>query len=146
MYAACITGIASAQSSPGFALYHLGNRHWDDGISLDRIADWVASSGYRLTRLAPHGEWYAAFKAALEALDVKRKQQSPLPTVYQWERPISGSGELGRLGALCGLFLDPPMSSCCSDASVQPHPSMPRISVHHSWSLPPFEVFLLNEK
>ena len=95
IYAACLTSIASAHSS-GFALYHLGNSHWDDGISLDRIADWVASSGYRLSRLATHGEWYAAFKAALEALDVKKKQQSPLPTVYQWEQPITGSGELSR--------------------------------------------------
>ena len=94
VYADCITSIAAAHSA-GFALYHVGNTHWGDGVSLDAIAGWVASSGYPLRRLDPHAAWYQQFKASLEALDVKRRQQSPLPTVYQWERPI-GSGQHNR--------------------------------------------------
>jgi hypothetical protein len=41
-------------------------------------------------RVVPYDKWYKEFKEALEALDHAKQQQSPLPIIYQWERPSAG--------------------------------------------------------
>ena len=38
--------------------------------------------------VAPYERWYERFEAALKALKSKeQQQQSPLPTIYQWQQP-----------------------------------------------------------
>jgi fatty acid CoA ligase FadD9 len=87
--AGVIAATASAERN-GFGTYHVVNPHWDDGISLDRIVDWVASAGYPVKRIEDYGQWYAGFKAALGGLPPGQQQASPLPIIYQWERPTPG--------------------------------------------------------
>lgn len=41
----------------------------------------------QVRRVEDYAQWYAEFKRALEGLDVKRQQQSPLPIIYQWAQP-----------------------------------------------------------
>ena len=44
----------------------------------------------QVNRIEDYGTWYREFKAALEGLDVKRQQASPLPIIYQWAKPTPG--------------------------------------------------------
>ena len=46
----------------------------------------------QVQRIPSYEQWYSEFKAALEKLDQKQQQQSPLPIIYQWEQPQSGKG------------------------------------------------------
>lgn len=45
----------------------------------------------QVRRIASYEQWYSKFKAALEKLDHAKQQQSPLPIIYQWQHPQSGS-------------------------------------------------------
>lgn len=83
-------GIAAiaAGTRPGYQILHVANAHWDDGVSLDRIVDWVQSAGYAVRRMPDYDAWYATFCDALRHLDTAHRQHSPLPIVAQWERPI----------------------------------------------------------
>jgi fatty acid CoA ligase FadD9 len=63
--------------------------HLDDGVSLDTIADWVASAGYRLERIADHGEWVRRFTGALRNLPEAKRQHSALPIIDHFARPHS---------------------------------------------------------
>jgi fatty acid CoA ligase FadD9 len=87
--------IASIASTPrpGIATYHVVNARWDDGVSLDRLVDWVASAGYPVTRVDDHAAWFAAFRERLLALPPELQHRSPLPILYQWARPIPVDGE-----------------------------------------------------
>ena len=39
--------------------------------------------------VAPYERWYERFKSALESLGSRQQQQhSPLPIIYQWQRPL----------------------------------------------------------
>ena len=43
--------------------------------------------------MAPYERWYERFKSALESLKSKQQQQnSPLPIIYQWQRPQPAHG------------------------------------------------------
>ena len=46
--AAGIVGVASNERS-GFDTYHVVNDHWHDGISLDRVVDWISSAGIQVS-------------------------------------------------------------------------------------------------
>lgn len=87
------TGDGAAQSA-GHATYHVVNPHWDDGISLDVIVDWIRSGGYRIDRIVDHARWYQAFRERLGALSPAQKQRSPLPILHQWAHPIAEEREL----------------------------------------------------
>lgn len=41
-----VIAATTAAERSGFDTYHVVNPHWNDGISLDRIVDWVESAGY----------------------------------------------------------------------------------------------------
>lgn len=84
--------IAAIAADPrgGLATYHVTNPHWDDGISLDTMVDWIRSAGYPITRIDDHARWIEAFTARLEALPAAQRQRSALPIVQQWARPSRG--------------------------------------------------------
>jgi fatty acid CoA ligase FadD9 len=79
--------VRSCLGATGSARYHLSNARWDDGVSIDRLVDWVESVGVALRRL-PFDEWYPAFRAKLEALDERARRRSPLSIVDRWSSPI----------------------------------------------------------
>ncbi len=87
-----IASIASAPR-PGLATYHVVNARWDDGVSLDRLVDWVVSAGYPVTRVDDHAAWFAAFRQRLLALAPEAQHRSPLPILHQWARPIPAEAE-----------------------------------------------------
>jgi fatty acid CoA ligase FadD9 len=72
---------------PGSLAYHVVNPHWQDGVSLDTMVEWLRGAGVDLRRIEDHRRWYEAFRAALEALPADAQQRSALPIVRQWERP-----------------------------------------------------------
>jgi fatty acid CoA ligase FadD9 len=87
--------IASIASTPrpGLATYHVVNARWDDGVSLDRLVDWVVSAGYPVTRVDDYATWFAAFRERLLALPPEVQHRSPLPILHQWARPIPVEAE-----------------------------------------------------
>jgi fatty acid CoA ligase FadD9 len=91
--AGSIAGIASAPRV-GYTTYHVVNAHWDDGVSLDTLVDWIASAGYAVTRVPDHAAWYAAFRERLQALPPLIQQRSALPILHQWARPIPVDAEV----------------------------------------------------
>jgi len=95
--AAAMAALSSA-GGEGLATYQVSNVHWDDGVSLDTLIDWVATAGYPVRRMEDHDAWYRAFGAALQALPAERRQHSALPILAQWARPDPGSG-IGRVDA-----------------------------------------------
>lgn len=46
--AAGIVGLAVNERS-GFDTYHVVNDHWHDGISLDRVVDWISTAGIQVS-------------------------------------------------------------------------------------------------
>lgn len=71
----------------GFRTFNTTSTHLDDGISLDTIADWVASAGYRIDRIADHAEWVRRFSAALRNLPDEQRQHSALPIMSHFAHP-----------------------------------------------------------
>ncbi len=83
-----IAAISFAPPSASYAVYHLNNYHWDDGISLDTVMRRLVARGYPLTRVDDHAEWFARISRALAALDPLRRAASSLPILEQWRRPL----------------------------------------------------------
>jgi thioester reductase-like protein len=52
-FVAGVIAATTAAERSGFSNYHVVNPHWNDGISLDRIVDWVESAGYKVSLLGP---------------------------------------------------------------------------------------------
>lgn len=46
-----VIAATTANERTGFDTYHVVNPHWTDGVSLDRIVDWVESAGYPVSHL-----------------------------------------------------------------------------------------------
>ena len=70
-------------------------------------------TGEQVERMEDYAQWYSTFKRALEGLDAKRQQQSPLPIIYQWAKPAPPDA-----GAKWG----PPAPTFACDARWLPHP------------------------
>ncbi len=87
-----IAGFA-LKPSAGFSLYHCVN-DLSDPVSLDQIAGWVHSAGYTLDRISDYDEWYRRFSDRLQQLPNHKRQQSPLPIIYQWEHPINAHDDV----------------------------------------------------
>jgi fatty acid CoA ligase FadD9 len=85
--ASSIAAIALERQA-GRATYHLVPEN--GGVSLDTLMDWIQSAGYTVKRIDDYARWYRTFQERLEALPAAQKHASPLPTIYQWERPIRG--------------------------------------------------------
>ena len=80
----------------GHATFQVSNPHRDDGVSLDRLVDWVESAGYPLRRIQDHAAWFAAFGASLQALPAAQRQDSSLPILHLWATPSRG-GDADRI-------------------------------------------------
>lgn len=77
----------------GFTTYHLVNP-FDDGVSPDRMVDWLAEGGVDLTRIDDHADWYRRFEAGLHALPESERRASILPLLANFseqEAPVNGS-------------------------------------------------------
>jgi fatty acid CoA ligase FadD9 len=77
----------SAGTYQRYSTYHVSNVHWDDGISLDTIVDWVESDGYFLERVSDYGRWFRLFQQKLKSLDLSQRQHSSLPIIQMWQAP-----------------------------------------------------------
>ena len=87
--AAAMVALSSA-GQEGQATFQVSNPHWDDGVSLDTLMDWVASAGYPLVRIPDHAAWFEAFRLKLEALPDFERGHSALPILRQWAKPLDG--------------------------------------------------------
>jgi fatty acid CoA ligase FadD9 len=88
--AAAMVAMSSA-GQEGHGTYQVSNAHWEDGVSLDTLIDWVVSAGYAIERVPDHAAWFAAFTARLEALPPEQRQHSSLPILRQWAEPSRGA-------------------------------------------------------
>jgi fatty acid CoA ligase FadD9 len=84
--AAAMVALSSAHQE-GLATFQVSNAHWDDGISLDTLVDWVETAGYPLQRIEDYAAWYQAFSARLQGLPPDARQHSSLPILHQWAEP-----------------------------------------------------------
>ena len=91
--AGAIATVASRRAL-GYATYHVVNPHWDDGISLDVMVDWIQAAGYPLDRVADYADWLRRFKERLEALGPAEKQRSPLAILQAWAQRRNPAREL----------------------------------------------------
>lgn len=67
-----------AQTYRHICTYHVVNHHLEDGVSLDKIVDWIESAGYGVTRLAPFNNWFKRFEEKLRSLPEAQRQHSSL--------------------------------------------------------------------
>lgn len=81
-----IIAMSSGSRRDAYATYHLVNP-FDDGVSLDRMIDWLVESGIPLTRIESYDDWMGRFAAALTALDEHDKRASVLPLLEAFEQP-----------------------------------------------------------
>ncbi len=77
----------AVHSQEGFTTYNFDNPH-DDGISLDRIIDWITESGYQITRISDYHDWFLRFEEQLKLLPEKQRSQSSLAIIGQMRDPI----------------------------------------------------------
>jgi len=76
-----------AHAVSGFRTYHVVNPH-DDGISMDTFVDWAIEAGHPIRRIEDYADWYRRFDTALRALPEKQRNQTSLPLLHQWQRPM----------------------------------------------------------
>ncbi len=86
--AEAIASIA-ARPSREYAVYHINNVHWDDGMSLDSLMRQLVALGYRLTRIDDHAAWFQEFEQRLRALKGAMQAASSLPIIDQWRTPLA---------------------------------------------------------
>ena len=91
--AAAICGVLSMNRST-FIMNHVVNPHWDDGISLDCITEWMQSGGVNISRIPDYSQWFQQFSAHLEKLDHQKRQSSALPLLHMWARPQEPEAEI----------------------------------------------------
>jgi len=86
--AAAVAAIATCDSRD-YAVYHLNNVHWNDGVSLDSIMTRLIEFGYPLCCVGDHAEWFQRFERTLRALDPAAQAGSSLPIIDQWRAPLA---------------------------------------------------------
>jgi fatty acid CoA ligase FadD9 len=87
--AAALAALSSA-GGQGHRTFQVSNGHWDDGVSLDTVMDWVQSAGHPLVRMEDHAAWFALFERRLRELPAGERQRSALPILERWARPLPG--------------------------------------------------------
>jgi fatty acid CoA ligase FadD9 len=91
--AEAITAIALASDpSSGYAVYHVNNVHWSDGVSLDSVMRRLEVLGYPVSRIDDHATWFDKFERALRALPPALRAASSLPILAQWRAPLDAAG------------------------------------------------------
>ncbi|MGW6421638.1 carboxylic acid reductase [Nocardia sp. NPDC055053] len=83
--AAAITRIGGDPRS-GYRTFHVTNPH-DDGISLDRVVDWLIEAGLPVRRIDSYQDWLTRLETALTRLPEPRRRQSLLPLLQAYQRP-----------------------------------------------------------
>ena len=78
-------------SEPGYRSFDVAPSAETGSASLDRIADWIESAGYRLDRANSHSEWLAQLEARLERLPAQARQSSALPILSAFAAPMTRS-------------------------------------------------------
>jgi len=86
-FTAAAVATLGAHAVSGFRTYHVVNPH-NDGISLDTFVDWVIEAGYPIRRIEDYADWCRRFETALRALPEKQRNQSSLPLLHPWQRPM----------------------------------------------------------
>jgi len=76
---------------PGYRSFDVAPSVETGSASLDRIADWIVSAGYRLDRANSHSEWLALLKARLERLPTQARQATALPILSAFAAPMPRS-------------------------------------------------------
>ncbi len=71
----------------GYHNFNMENYHHDDGISLDKIVDWIETAGYPIHRIADHTDWVKRIKDKLTTLPEHQRQQSVLDLMLAYSRP-----------------------------------------------------------
>jgi fatty acid CoA ligase FadD9 len=97
-----------ANSGADYETYNVVNMH-DDGVSLDRIVDWVEGEGYSVHRVRDHAEWVRRFEASLQALPEEQRQHSLLAVLGAYSKPYQANAPAqpnGRFQAAVDGFSD----------------------------------------
>ncbi|MFC8384358.1 carboxylic acid reductase [Nocardia sp. NPDC057272] len=71
---------------PDHRIFHVANPH-DDGVSLDRLVDWLIEAGLPVRRIDSYPEWFARFEAALTRLPEPQRRRSVLPLLQAYRQP-----------------------------------------------------------
>lgn len=77
-----------AETQSGIRTFNTINHHYDDGISLDSVVDWVQSAGYSVDRIHDHHEWLQRFDTKLHALTEAQRQHSSVSLLHQFKQPF----------------------------------------------------------
>lgn len=86
--AAAITGIGEGSSHDEVRIFNVLNHHVADGISLDRLMEWVGEAGYPLELVADHAQWRERFEQKLRALPEAQRQHTSLPVMLHLQEPM----------------------------------------------------------
>ena len=86
-FVAAIMQQIGVSRSRGFQTYNLVNMHYDDGISLDSMADWIIDAGYELLRVDDHDEWFRRFGERMRTLPDEMRRHSCLAILAQFRTP-----------------------------------------------------------
>jgi len=84
--AQAIVGVSNFDYS-GYHNFDMQNYLHDDGVSLDKIVDWVESAGYPIHRIADHKDWVSRITDKLTTLPEEKRQQSVLDLMAAYSRP-----------------------------------------------------------
>lgn len=98
--ASAIAALGS-QFSAEFHSYNVVNPH-EDGVSLDRIVDWLVQAGEHVRRIDNYHDWYARFETALRGLAEPLRKHSVLALIDSYKQPqpaLSGSAVPAELFA-----------------------------------------------
>ncbi|MEU8761299.1 carboxylic acid reductase [Streptomyces sp. NPDC048659] len=76
----------AGEDASGYRTFSLVNPN-DDGVSLDRIVDWLAEEGHRVERIEDHADWYVRFEAAMRALPEAQRQYTALQILHGFRAP-----------------------------------------------------------
>ncbi|MEV0685472.1 carboxylic acid reductase [Nocardia sp. NPDC050378] len=76
---------------PAHRTFNVTNPH-DDGVSLDRLVDWLIEEGLPLQRLDGYPEWLARFESALTQLPEPRRRRTVFPLLRAYRRPARARG------------------------------------------------------
>jgi fatty acid CoA ligase FadD9 len=81
-----------AKDLEGFHTYNLSSPY-EDGVSLDNIADWMIEAGCGIERIDRYDAWLSHFETAMHALPEEQKQQSLLTILGPYRQPQMAGGK-----------------------------------------------------
>ncbi|RVW01975.1 carboxylic acid reductase [Rhodococcus xishaensis] len=85
-FAAEAIATLGAGATSGYHTYNVLNTH-DDGISMDRIVDWLIEAGHDIERIDDYDEWLRRFRSAIESLPDEQRRRSVLRLLNAYAAP-----------------------------------------------------------